>query len=464
MPPLTIQEIEAMANEQATKDVLMRKATDTSMTTSPAWAPPVDVPQPTQTVPDSMTIPQWAKQAALPTVGAVGGGMLTGPGGVPMGAMAGESMNQILGITENDPMQIALQGAIPVAGRAVGAGLKAGARVGGSWMAEQLNRLAPEAAATFLAKFAPAANPRGLFESAAASNLNVPVRNLMKTIRKELPNLRAGGAQPEGWQQAAGELTDIRNLIILNGGALPAKDLIRQHQALGELMAGAKGNARRVYANLYHELGDEVDTYITKKGTDTAAAMGIKQAWADYKRQATVNEILTNVKQVTTHLKNQGENVSFNGGRLMDLVEKNRFFDTAFSETEKAEIKSVLGKLNTIPALRPGAGQQFGSGQVMQGLRMGALAGGVTGMVSHNPYLSGAALATGTAIPPIAITVRNIWTAVQTGIGRTLLSELIKAGKGDLTPQAVSILSAFATSTQANPVTAQATEFSSGAP
>lgn len=448
---MTDQEVIA----HATQARLKVATPDTSMSQSPAWAPPVDVPAPTQDVPGATALPQWLREGALPAIG-MAGGARGGVPGIALGSMGGEALNQVLGITKPSAGQIAAQGEAALGGSVLGAAGKAFIRVGGPWMAEQLNKLAPEAAATFLGKFAPAVNPRGLFEAASKSSLQVPVPRLMEMINRELPTLTAKGAQPEGWAQAATELEKIRNLLTTNGWKMSSKDVLQQHQALGELMAGAKGNARKTYANLYHQLGEEVDTYISSKGIDTPAAMQIKQAWMDYKRQATVNEIMANVNQVTTHLKNQGNNVSFNGGRLLDLVEKNRFFDTAFSETEKADIRAVLGKLNTIPALRPGAGQQFGSGQAVQALKLGAMTGGGVGFVSHDPFTAGAAAAVGIAIPPVANTIRNIWTASQTGVGRALLRELIQAGKGDLTPRAVSVLAAFAESTQASPGSAQA--------
>src|SRR5207245_5743049 len=132
-----------------------------------------------------------------------------------------------------------------------------------------------------------------------------------------LPDLEAGGAKPEGWEAAAKNLRKIRDLLSTHGNELGASDVLRQHQALGDLMAEAKGNARRVYADLYHKLGDEVDSVISS-GEGGPAAQAIQDGWNLYKRQATGKELLGYIDKAVKSLRDQEEElIEYNASKTI---------------------------------------------------------------------------------------------------------------------------------------------------
>ena len=83
------------------------------------------------------------------------------------------------------------------------------------------------------------------------------------------------------------------------------------------------------------------------------------------------------------------------------------------------------------------------------GIRTGAGAGlGAATGHELGPVIGGAAAF---AIPPAAESIRNFSIALQTGVGRGLLKDLLLDTKGTMTPRVAAVLGAFVASTQAQP-------------
>ena len=113
---------------------------------------------PVEPIAGGLVYHQFVKPAALPTAlsyagAALGGGVgtpfgLTVPGAVAggaVGSMAGEGLNQALGITEPSLSQIGLAGAVPAAIGGIGTGFRAARPFLSSGRAAQtLNALTPE--------------------------------------------------------------------------------------------------------------------------------------------------------------------------------------------------------------------------------------------------------------------------------------------------------------------------------
>src|SRR3972149_54056 len=110
------------------------------------------------------------------------------------------------------------------------------------------------------------------------------------------------------------------------------------------------------------------------------------------------------------------------------------------------EIIGLLNKLNRIPALQPGAGQQFGAGQFWHTFsKMGAAGGGgaSVGFLFGRPDI-GAGIGFGLGVADIAIgrPARDIAFALSMKEGRVLLGKLLTKD-GTLTEKSLAVLTAF---------------------
>ena len=109
-------------------------------------------------------------------------------------------------------------------------------------------------------------------------------------------------------------------------------------------------------------------------------------------------------------------------------------------------MKDLFAFLNTLPALKPGAGQQWGSGAAYERVikaGMGGTAGGGIGFAVGGPVGAGIGTAAGMALPEIANFSHLLTQAWKMPGGRQIVRALLTNSDGAWTPQIMGTLGAF---------------------
>ena len=422
---------------------------------------PVDTPPVSEERPP---VSKYIKPAIMPTVGAVGGtvlgSMLTpvlGPAGPVLGEMGGsilgEGANQVFGVTEPDLNQLLLAGALPPAFRQGVNAIKAGARFfPPSAGARTLNEIAPLEAARKVESYRPSVPASQLYKESEQLGEAVPMQATLQRLDQlsgELNQLSSGARAQK--RDVQNYITGLYNKIADNNGKLTATEWERERQALGEIVGNLQGPVGgkgalglRESKQLYESLWDDLEKAGTQTGTKLSSAVVASR------REQGIRDLERTFTRATKSMRGQGDEIQFNANQVINEMKKDRFFTKSFSPEEQKDIYKTLTLLNKIPPLPLPRGVQFGSGRLMQtGIRTGAGAGlGAATGHELGPVIGGAAAF---AIPPAAESIRNFAIAMQTGIGRGLLKDLLVDTKGTLTPRVAAVLGAFVASTQAQP-------------
>jgi hypothetical protein len=231
-------------------------------------------------------------------------------------------------------------------------------------------------------------------------------------------------------------------------------ELQRELEGAGQVIKSIKtkgGSGTGAVKNVFKALIDDLDDVVKSAQPSMPATKTLLAARDTFKREAVIGEMKEAIEGATKLLRGQGANVQFNSNQVIKELGKNEFYKEAFTATERGEIEGLFKMLNKIPALRPGAGAQFGSGKVAEMVRMGSVGGGVGVMAGGGP---GAAIgaAIGTALPPVVEFGKNLAIAMQMQTGRALMRELLTQSKGVATPQVMSVIGAYARAVEAGSV------------
>lgn len=436
------------------------------------FAAPVEMPEA-----DEATNVRWqdyVSPAILPTVGAIGGGVIGTAmgtaigqpvlGGIAMGAMgagAGESANQILGITQPNPQEIQDATTTSALFGAGGAGL---ARLKpylmpGDW-AKAFNALGGDLVKQNLKKYASATRSSQLFEAAEKADVRISMKKtnaLLDDLIEQTTNVSSGVAEANAL--ATRYLKGLKEKIAFSPygprndvGHLSPRALQRELAPLGGLIASIEkkgGTNSGVLKQAHKAMLQDLDEAIAKGGASSAAANTLAQARHLFKREALVDDIERIIKkQLNSPKRGQGSDIEFNAGAIIRKIKGDdrqaAFWKDAFTAAERADIENTLHRLNKIPALRPGAGVDTGSKRVMNQLAIAAAGGGLAHQAGGS--VGGTMLATGAsfAIPPTMEIARDFAIAVSLGSGRALLRELLKQSNGSYTPAVATVVGAFA--------------------
>lgn len=430
----------------------------------------VSKPETSVTAPVGDTRPpisKYVKPAIMPTVGAVGGTVLgsmmtpvLGPAGPVLGEVAGsvlgEGANQVFGVTEPSLEQLGAAAVMPPAFRQGVNAIRAGARFfPTSAGARTLNEIAPLEAARKAESYQPKIPAAQLYKESEQLGEAVPMERTLESLDRisgEIGHLSAGAQAQK--QEVKRYINGLYNKIAENNGKLTATEWDRERQALGEIIGnlegppGGKGSlGLRESKQLYESMWDDVE----RAGT---SGKKIGEAVVASRREQAVRDLERYFDRATKSLRGQGEQVQFNANQVIGELKKDRFFTKSFSDAEQKDIYKTMTLLNKIPPLPLPSGVQFGSGRLMQtGIRTGAGAGLGAATGHEMGPLAGGALAF--AVPPAAESIRNVAIALQTGVGRGLLKDLLLDTKGELTPRVAAVLGAFAASTKAQPALTQ---------
>lgn len=424
---------EQMAREQAAKDFLLSKATD-----APAK-------------PDRGFMRDYVMPAVLPTVGGALGAP-AGPFGVAAGSALGTIGNDLLGIEDPSATQFALSAAMPLAFHYGAGALRAGAKLlpGGAG-ANFLNTLAPEEAAARLAPLEVATKAKDLFELASKGGGTVAMPKTLAALSEARDSLLQSAIGQKTQGSVVKALTALETKLAGQGHALSPREVQAELAAVGQQISTLKqqgGSGLGAYKNLFAGMIDDLDE--AAKAGATPAASALKEARQLFKRESVLGEIKDATEAAMKPMRGQGAQMQFNGASVLKEIKKNKFFTDAFSPDEQREITGIFEMLNKIPALAPGAGQQFASGRIAKTIASSTMGGGV-GMATGGPVGSGIGAAIGAAVPSVIELAQNISTAMQMQTGRALLKQLLKNSDGAMTPQVASILGAYVRAVNSEP-------------
>jgi len=434
--------------------------------------PPIDLSGIPEQIPGLLV--DMAKRGALPTAGAVGGTVLGGLAGpfasiaIPalegLGSMGGEYLNQKLGITEPDNLQLGLAGAIPQAFRGLGTLGKLALPVLGPGKAiKTLNVLGAQEADDFMRSFKAEIPSKTLFEKAAASGAVIDMTDSyneagrllkqLKTPSKGLRNTDVINILEEFRENISPTVIQKKPLFpsFPSPTPKPVKPKIKNPM---ELQAELEGIGRKVgqlsrggtdvgaIKKIFETVIQDIEKEATKSGKALggnrnigigAGAQDLLDARQAFKRETSIGTVLDYIEKSGTILKGQGGDMQFSAKSVIDKIKKDKFFTSSFSGEEQQEIYGLLKKLNRIPALRPGAGATTGSSRFTRMMVSGGLGGLLTG--SPLGYVAGA------VIPPVAENLQVIGKILSLRSGRKMLGDMLK--KGPLTSPDIGVLAAF---------------------
>lgn len=435
-------------------------ADDYDVRTVPAPKSGIPEPGPSSAGEDVSALAQAAgriaKTSAAPTFGSVAVPAaitaLTGPANLPfipleqgLGSFLGEGFNQLTGITEPSLKQLGMSAIVPMA---TGYGMNA--LRGAAVLPKELNTRAPQMATDQMKNYRGTPS-KVLFDQATQEGVTIPLTKTATTLQA-ISNTLAD-ATPAAQKAFAAVLkqTGLDDLATNPNGATPAK-MQYLLADIGKLQAKAakEGGLQSGYLKqFFSSLSDDLD----KSG----AALG--PARAAFKRESVLNEIDDAINSAMFTKKGQGLQTEFSANKIINTLNKTdeglgKFFSQSFSRAEQKEIKDLFGFLNTLPSLKPGAGQQYGSGQFWNKVANAGAGSGIgagAGYAMGGP--AGAAIGGGLGImaPEVANMGSTILQAWKMPGGRQLVRTLLTNSEGAASPHVAATLAAFVTGGMAQP-------------
>jgi hypothetical protein len=445
-------DVEALAREDATKALVQRASGE-----APSF------------------MDKWVKPAALPMAGSIAGEVIGAPFAPPWGSIVGggigsgvgEAANQALGITEPSLTNIGLATGVPMAvGGAVQA-VQPLVKMAGAKGAQLLNALAPDEAVTQLAKLTPKTPSGPLFKIASDAQVKVPMNRTLHALddlMEEVADVSKGAKEANAISTRY--LKGLKDLLTTNPNGLSPATLQRELESIGAVKASLKtkgggglGRIDQVFKHMTKDLDDAVEMASWSQ-PGARALVAARDTW---KKESVLKEIGEEIDNATKFMRGQGASEQFNPAAVLNKIKKNEFYEDAFTAAERTEFEGILKLLNRIPALRPGAGQQYGHGVggkitrfAAGGAGAGYTAGGYVGKAFGVEGLEIPGAVAGAAIggsaPYMAEFGRNFTTAMSMDTGRALMKELLTQSKGTVTPQVASIIGAYAAAVRAGQV------------
>src|SRR3990170_1928689 len=367
-------------------------------------------------------IPQWIKQAALPTAGAIGGGIGAPFIGVPpvvgqsIGGAAGEGLNQLLGITEPSLTQVGINAALPAV-FAGGAGL---VRKGAAEYAKRsgVGRIVAQQEAVSTARALPEVikfvESKPIYAELAKQNIDIPLNKVTSTISHLSAQERVameGQKIPALNRLLKGFSTRIKptgRYDLITGepkGNLSFQELWTSIKRIGHKINATEGTEKGALKKLYASLWDDLESASTKLSPD--AGNMLKTANQAYRREMAKSDLTEQV------------------------------------------IKDVLFKLIKTPSLPPPPMAPIGSGRILATkLAQGGAAGAAT------QYMTGDAATSAVvgAVTPLVIEKGSEYVAeaLMTKGGRQFLLKLMQSGP-IFNHQVIGALGEFLATQAANP-------------
>lgn len=402
----------------------------------------------------------FAKPSILPTLGSYAGGAagtafpVLGPVtplvGRGIGSGLGEGVNQLTGITEPSLGNLALATGLGPALEG-GANLaRTGMRFLGGRGAETLNALAPKEAQRVMKGYRSGENVTQLFKQATDEGVSVPLaktQTMLQQIENEVATATPAGQK--AWKSILRE-TGVDDLATSPAGASPAK--------LQSVMADI-GKLKSKAASEGGLKADKLGKLFSSLSDDLEQVPALATARQVFKRERVLDEIDDQIAKAFQINRGQGEAGQFNANKVINTLQNEKdqlgkYFSQAFKKGEQKEIVDFFKFLNELPALQPGAGQQFGSGRAIARTLGPSIVGGGLGASGGDPAMGAIGAAAGALLPPTADAAKMLMQAWRMEGGKSLIKNLLRNSDGALTPKVLSLLGAFVSgqaSTQIRP-------------
>jgi hypothetical protein len=178
-----------------------------------------------------------------------------------------------------------------------------------------------------------------------------------------------------------------------------------------------------------------------------------------FKRESVLGEINDAIQHAMFIKKGQGLQTEFSANKILNTLNRTdeglgKFFVQSFTTKERADIKSLFGFLNELPSLKPGVGQQFGSGRFFDRMAKAGASGSIGAGLGYSMGGTTGALiggGLGVAAHEASDFSRMMLTAWKTPGGRQVVRNLLMNSDGEVTPYVASSLSSFLTSANSSP-------------
>ena len=419
------------------------------------------------------------KQGALPTIGMVGMGLMTGGASLPvqigaeaLGAIGGTGANMALGIQEPSAGEAIFAGAIPPAIRGLARAAKGivshlpGSELMKHEIAAQEARLVADkivASSTSKELFgaiealtaregtpAMIALPnlqkmaQSLATHEAKMGLPVPVlethtpRILDQFGKPQLPVTTQTGVKVQATRIQNAEIKALTKGLLeklkLNGGKLSFSDFQAELSRFGSrsgFQANVKKETQHAYQKLYAAAEADLDLAAAGAGVDSEAGTLLKAAQQSYNLERTGDEVATLINKHITPISGEvGAEQVDTRGMIKELAKHKRY--QALPLDVRSEIDRTLILLNRLPRVPSG---ETTSMAIHAGMR--GVIGGAAGFYSAGP-MGGAIIGAGAIAAPMIVS-----RAVQTQPGRALLRYILMQTGGALDEQALALIGTF---------------------
>ena len=399
---------------------------------------------------------EFVGPSVLPTAGSLAlpaaATAIAGPANVPfipleqgLGSGIGEGINQLTGITKPSLTQLGLAAGVPTALGYGASGIRALSKFfPPSKGAETVNALAAPEALSKVAGYRSGQDVGKLFETATKQGVTVPLSKteaMVQQIKQEVANATPAGQK--AWQTILKD-TGMENLATTPGGVSPAQ---LQH-VLADVGRLYKKASSSVSGDPLKT--DKLGKLFATLSADADAVPGLVAARSLFKREKVLDEIGGAVADAFQINRGQGAAAQFNANKVVNTLQDStdtlgKYFAQAFSKGEQKEIVEFFKFLNTIPALKAGAGQTTGSSRVIARAIAPIGAGSAVGLATTggNPLGAAVGATVGAAMPPIAESSKMLLQAWRMEGGRDLIKGLLKNSDGALTPQVIGAVGAF---------------------
>jgi hypothetical protein len=368
---------------------------------------------------------------------------MLGPANVPfvpleqgIGSGLGEVANQALGITEPSLTQIGISTLAPIA---TGYGmnlLRTGKALPGT-----LNTQGPGMALDQIKKYRGEQSAAQMMDDATKQGLSIPMSSTtgaLQEMRNTLAN-KTPAAQ-KAFEKVLKD-TGLEDLATSPNGITPAK-MQGLLEDVGALTANAEDGIEKKYlGKFFAALNKDLD--------DAGAALGPARDY--WKREKVLDDVEKAIRGAVFTPKGQGLQTQFNANKIINELNKTdeglgKWFSQSFSRAEQGELKNLLGFLNTLPSLKPGAGQQFGFGRLAERLTKTGAGGGIGGGIGFavaGPPGAAVGAGAGMLVPEAADLSRLVLQAWRMPGGRQVVKTLLLNGDESKIPYMVSSLTAF---------------------
>lgn len=416
--------------------------------------------------PISQTVGPIVRESVLPTFGTGFGALVgtpLGPGGQLTGAMlggaAGEYLNQVLGITPEDPQMIGFAGITSAAGPAA---VKVGQKVLGrpiGLIAEKLPITRIARANATMREAIPELqslgttvlqNTRGikaqpakrLYDAVERSGVVIPASQFRRTTEKLgtlADELEGVSAFPDA-KQALDYVRQLQQALEAGGDPIGFQQIIKMRQNLGrmvELAEKASGQRLGTAKQVFSSLQESLDFLAKSRGEAGVPARLLKRATERAKLEFSVSELEGQVARFTRVLPDRDAvEIDINGIRnWLSAVtnpkhsEYNRNFAEAMKknipaiEKRLAALDKVASKFGSSPAgpgsiVVRGIGAQTGRSVAGALFGFGAAGGGAPAVIA------GAGAMLGASLPEVLV------AALSSPKALNVLNRIVATGKG----------------------------------